>query len=190
MKRWSIIAILLAVLCLNVGRALAHEKLIVGPYALEVGWLDEPAIVGVKNAVFISAVTSSDGKPVDGVSALVVTISLGGQDKQLDLHPLGESTPGQYAAAFIPTRRGTYTVKLGGKIGSTDVKTNIDIEETIDAASLQFPTLTAQPSINDLQNKITDLTSQLGSIRGFAVAGLALAVIALVLAGSSMRKKG
>ncbi|HZY44864.1 MAG TPA: hypothetical protein VFF70_08960, partial [Anaerolineae bacterium] len=85
------------------------------------------------------------------------------------------------------TRRGTYTVKLSGKIETTDVNTSIDIEETVDASTLQFPE--TQPLISDLQNKINDLSSQLGSIRGFAVAGLALAVIALVLAGSQLRKK-
>lgn len=167
--------------------ALAHTPITVGSYTVEVGWVEEPPIVGLKNAVFISIATTSDGNPVEGVSTLVVTVSMGGQDKQLDLHPLGEDTPGQYAADFIPTRRGTYTVKLSGKIETTDVNTSIDIEETVDASTLQFPE--TQPLISDLQNKINDLSSQLGSIRGFAVAGLALAVIALVLAGSQLRKK-
>ncbi len=168
--------------------ASAHTKITVGPYDVEVGWVEEPPIVGVKNAVAINIATTSDGKPVDGVSTLVVTVSMGGQDKQLDMHPLGEATPGQYAADFIPTRRGTYTVKLSGKIGSTDANTSVDIEETVDPASLQFPE--TQPAIGDLQTKIDDLSNQIGSVRGFAVAGLALAVIALVLAGSRLRKKG
>ena len=189
MKRWGLVALLIALLSLNVGRALAHQGITVGPYAMEVGWVDEPSIVGVKNAVFVSIATSADSKPVDGVNALVVTVSMGGQEKKLELQPLGENTPGQYAANFIPTRRGTYTVKLSGKIGSTDVNTSVDIEETVDPSSLQFPALDAQSSISDLQKKIDDLSSQLGSARGFAVAGLALAVIALALAGSSLRKK-
>lgn len=189
MKRWSIVAILIATLCLNVSLALAHEGITAGPYTLKVGWVEEPPIVGLKNAVFISVATTSDGEPVEGVSTLIVTVSLGGQEKKLELRPLGEDTPGQYAADFIPTRRGTYTIQLSGKIESTEVNTSVDIEETIDAATLQFPSLDSQTSIGDLQNKINDLNSQFGSIRGFAVAGLALAVIALVLAGSSLRKK-
>ena len=190
MKRWSTIIILAIALSLTAGIASAHEGITVGPYTLEVGWVDEPPIVGLKNAVFISIVTTVDEKPVEGVNTLIVTVSMGGQEKKLELRPLGEDTPGQYAADFIPTRRGTYTVKLTGKIESTDVNTNVDIEETLDAASLQFPALDAQASISDLQNKINDLSSQFGSIRGFAVAGLALAVIALVLAGAGLRKKG
>jgi YtkA-like len=188
MNRWIMAASLIAALVMNVGVALAHAKITVGPYTLEVGWVEEPPIVGVKNAAAINIVTTSDGKPVDGVSTLVVTVSMGGQDKQLDMHPLGEATPGQYTADFIPTRRGTYTVKLSGKIESTDVNTSVDIEETVDPTTLQFPG--TQPSIGDLQNTINDLSNQVSTARAFGVAGLALAVIALVLAGSQLRKKG
>lgn len=190
MKHLSLAISLLATLCFGAGVAFAHEKITVGPYELEVGWVDEPPIVGAKNAVAVNISTTSDDKPVEDVSTLVVTVSMGGQDKQLDMHPLGEDTPGQYAADFIPTRRGTYTVKLSGKIENTDVtpNTNVDIEETVDASTLQFPE--TQPSIGDLQNTIDDLSNQVSSARAFGVAGLALAVIALVLAGSQLRKKG
>jgi hypothetical protein len=125
--------------------ALAHTKITVGPYDVEVGWVEEPPIVGMKNAVAVNINTTADGKPMEGVSTLIVTVSMGGQDKQLDMHPLGEDTPGQYAADFIPTRRGTYTVKLSGKIESTEANASVDIEETVDAAALQFPALEAQP---------------------------------------------
>lgn len=189
MKRWSAIIILAIALVLTVGLASAHGGITAGPYTLVAGWVDEPAIVGLKNAVFISIATTNGGQPVEGVNTLAVTVSLGGQEKKLELRPLGEDTPGQYAADFIPTRRGTYSVKLSGKIKSTDVNVSTDIEETIDAASLQFPAVETQAANTDLQNKLNDLSSQLGSIRGLAVAGLALAVIALVLAGASMRKK-
>ncbi len=185
---WALIAALMLALAAPL-IASAHTKITVGPYDVEVGWVEEPPIVGVKNAVAINIATTSDGKPLEGVSTLVVTVSMGGQDKQLDMHPLSEDTPGQYAADFIPTRRGTYTVKLGGKIQDTNVapNTNVDIEETIDASTLQFPE--TQPSIGDLQNSINDLSNQLSSARVLGIAGLALAVIALVLGGVSLRKK-
>ena len=111
MKRWSTVVIFVAALLLNIGIAAAHEKLTVGPYSLEVGWVDEPPVVGLKNAVAVN-ISTSDGRPVENVSTLMVAVSMGGQDKKIDLHPLGENTPGQYAADFIPTVRGTYTVKL------------------------------------------------------------------------------
>ena len=116
-----------------------------------------------------------------------VTVTAGGREKQLGLRPLGEDTPGQYAADFIPTRRGTYTVQLIGKIEDTDVNVSVDIEEVADASSLQFPE--TQPSIGDLQNSIDELSNQISSARAFGVAGLALAVISLVLAGTMLRKR-
>lgn len=185
---WALIAALMLALATPL-LAFAHTKITIGPYDVEVGWVDEPPVVGMKNAVAVNISTTSDGKPVENVSTLIVAVSMGGQDKKIDLHPLGENTPGQYAADFIPTVRGTYTVKLSGKIESTDAKASVDIEETVDPSSLQFPSLGSQSSISDLQSKIDGLSSQLGSARGFAIAGLALAVIALVLAGSQLRRK-
>ncbi len=188
MKRKSLLFVLLIICLINANVAFAHQGITIGQYKLEVGWADEPAIVGMKNAVFISIATADD-KPVENVSTLNVTVSMGGQDKPLELRPLGENTPGQYVADFIPTRRGTYTVKLSGKIESTDANSSVDIEETVDASSLQFPSIDQQTSASDLQKQLTDLSSHIGSVHGFAIAGLALAVIALALAGSSLRKK-
>ena len=168
--------------------ALAHTKLTVGPYTIEVGWVDEPPVVGLKNAVAVNISTTSDDQPVDGVSTLNVTVSMGGQDKPLDLHPLGEDTPGQYAADFIPTRRGTYTVKLTGKISDTEVITNVDIEEAVDPSTLQFPD-TQLPTISTLQNTVTDLASQVASTRILGLAGLAVGVVGLVAAVVALTKK-
>ena len=167
--------------------ALAHEKVTAGPYTIEAGWVGEPPIVDLKNAVAINISTTSDDKPVEGVSTLNVTVITGGNEKQLDMHPLGEDTPGQYAADFIPTRRGTFTVNLTGKIENTDVNVSVDIEEVADASSLQFPE--AQPSIGDLQNTINDLGNQVNSARTLGIVGSVVAVISLVLAAVALRKQ-
>jgi hypothetical protein len=164
--------------------ALAHTTIEVGSYQLEVGWVDEPSLVGMKNAVFISITNKDTNQPVEGVSTLEVTISTGGKDRKLDVRPLSEDTPGQYAADFIPTRRGTYTVKLSGKIETTDVNTSVDIEEVADAASLEFPE--TQAAAADLQKSIDDLRGEVSTARTFAVAGAALGAIGLVLAGVSL----
>jgi hypothetical protein len=168
-------------------RPLAHTSIDVGPYTLEVGWVDEPPIVGMKNAVFISITNKNTDQPVEGVSTLEVTVSTGGKDRQLEVRPLSEDLPGQYAADFIPTKRGTYTVKLGGKIETTDVNTSVDIEEVTTPDSLAFPQ--AQPSVDDLKASLDALQSDVSSARTFGVAGAALGAIGLVLAGVALGRK-
>ena len=183
-KIWRavIVAGLLAVVVSSA--ALAHTTIEVGPYELEVGWVDEPPIVGMKNAVFISITNKDKNEPVEGVSTLEVTISTGGKDRKLEVRPLSEDQPGQYAADFIPTRRGTYTVKLSGKIETTDVNTSVDIEEVVDASSLAFPEVQIDP-----QKSIDDLRNEISTTRTFAVAGAALGTIGLVLAGVALGRK-
>lgn len=166
---------------------LAHTSIEVGPYTLEVGWVDEPPLAGMKNAVFISITNKDTNQPVEGVSTLEVTVSTGGKDRKLDVRPLSEDKPGQYAADFIPTRRGTYTVKLSGKIESTDVTTTVDIEEVADANSLAFPD--SQADASALQKSIDDLRGEVSSARSFGVAGAALGAIGLVLAGVALGRK-
>jgi hypothetical protein len=167
--------------------ALAHTSIDIGSYTVEVGWVDEPPIAGMKNAVFISITNKDTQKPVEGVSTLEVTVSTGGKDRKLDVRPLSEDKPGQYAADFIPTRRGTYTVKLSGKIESTAVNTSVDIEEVADANSLAFPD--SQADANALQKSIDDLRGEVSSARAFGVAGAALGAIGLVLAGVALGRK-
>ncbi len=190
MRAWKIWRAVIAAGLLAIvvsAAALAHTTIEVGPYELEVGWVDEPPIVGMKNAVFISITNKATSQPVEGVSTLEVTISTGGKDRKLDVRPLSEDKPGQYAADFIPTRRGTYTVKLSGKIETTDVNTSVDIEEVGPADSLSFPDSLASSS--DLQTSIDNLRGDVNTARAFAVAGAALGAIGLVLAGISLGRK-
>ncbi len=109
-------------LLLNFRLAFAHEAITVGDYTLEVGWVNEPPIVGQQNAIVVNVSTTSDGQPVEDVSALTVTISYGGQNKMLTLQPLGEDTPGQFVAPILPTIPGEYTISLGGALGTTAVR--------------------------------------------------------------------
>lgn len=164
--------------------ALAHASIKVGPYTVEVGWVDEPPVVGVKNAVFISLTNDETGKPVEGVGTVEVTVSMGGKERKLDMHPLGEDHPGQYAADFIPTRRGTYTVKLAGKIENTDVNTSTDIEETVEATGLQFPeTLPDAPAMNQAVNQAAAAASSANTTAWMAIG---VGVVGVLLGGLAL----
>ena len=164
--------------------AVAHTTLKVGPYTVEVGWVDEPPVVGAKNAVFINITHNDTGKPVEGVSTLDVTVSTGGKDRKLSLRPLSEDQPGQYAADFIPTRRGIYTVLLSGKIENTSVVTSTDIEEVVDAGSLQFPE--PLPDAQTVSQTISQAQNAVSTANTTALVALVVGVIGVLLGGLAL----
>jgi len=164
--------------------AFAHTSIKVGPYTVEVGWVDEPPVVGMKNAVFISIMNDDTSKPVEGVGTVDVTVSMGGQERKLEMHPLGEDHPGQYAADFIPTRRGTYTVKLAGKIEDTAVNTSTDIEEAVEAAGLQFPE--TLPDAVVVSQAVNQATAAAASANTLAAIALAVGAVGVLLGGFAL----
>jgi len=166
--------------------ALAHTSIKVGPYTVEVGWVDEPPVVGAKNAVFISITNAETGKPVEGVGTLEVTVSMGGKERKLEMHPLGEDSPGQYAADFIPTRRGTYTVKLAGKIENTDVNTSTDIEEAVEATGLQFPEVL--PDAQAMSQAVSQAQNAVNSANTTALIALAVGAVGVLLGGFALMR--
>lgn len=154
----------------NVQTALAHETVKAGNYELEVGWLNEPPVVGQQNAIVVNVSDTSSGtaQPVQDISVLTVTVSYGDQNKLLTLQPLGEDTPGQFVAPILPTLAGQYTISLGGKIGATDVNTQVEPEEVRSADTLQFPLFDIKPGVS------TDWLAWLGVLLGLIGIGLAI----------------
>ena len=181
-KRLIIAAGLLTVvvLLLNFQLAFAHESITVGDYTLEIGWLSEPPIVGQKNAIVVNVSTTSDEQPVEDVSALMVTVSYGGQDKTLTLQPLGEDTPGQFIAPILPTVAGQYTLKLGGKLGDAAVDTQVDPEEVQSADTLAFP--------SEASAETAQQSADLGTMNWLIYLSLLIGLIALVLGVMGLRK--
>jgi hypothetical protein len=177
MKHWRLALIVLAAVLVT-GTALAHERIVTGDYAFVLGWLDEPPVAGLKNAALVEVSTAKDDRPVEGAEGtLTAQIVYGGKSKELLLRPL-EGQPGVYVGDFIPTRRGTYTLKLGGTINGQPIDVSNEIEEVGSLDSLTFP----EPQV-DLQKSVEALQSELGTTRIFAVVGAALGTIGLVLAG-------
>ena len=177
MRRWGLILIGLLALLLT-GIAFAHERIVSGDYAFVLGWLDEPPVVGLKNAALVEVTTAADDQPVEGAEGtLSAQVIYGGKSKELLLRPLA-GEPGTYVGDFIPTRRGTYTLKLGGTINGQPIDVSNEIEEVGSLDSLTFP----EPQV-DLQKSIEALQSELSTTRLFAVVGAALGTIGLVLAG-------
>ncbi len=187
LKRWGILAGITAVL-LSAGtvaaRPLAHERIVSGDYAFVLGWLDEPPVAGLKNAALVEVSTAKNDQPVEGAEGtLTAQIVYGGKSKELLLRPL-EGQPGAYAGDFIPTRRGTYTLKLGGTIDGQPIEVSNEIEEVGSLDSLTFP----EPQA-DLQKSFEALQSELNTTRLLAVVGAALGAIGLVLAGVAIFRR-
>ena len=177
MKRWGFVLIVLLAMWVT-GTAFAHERIISGDYAFVLGWLEEPPVAGLKNAALVEVTTAKDDRPVEGAEgALTAQIVYGGKSKELLLRPL-EGRPGVYVGDLIPTRRGTYTLKLGGTINGQPIVASREIEEVGSLDSLTFP----EPQA-DLQPAVNALQDELSTTRMFAVVGAALGTIGLVLAG-------
>ncbi len=162
-----------------IGHATAHTTVHNGPYSVEIGWLDEPPIVGQMNAIVMNLSTNeAAASPVtESISGLALTVSYGGQSKVLTLQPLGDDTPGQYVAPMLPTVAGLYTVDVTGILGSTALKAEVQPEEVKAPDSVQFPKVAPAPSGNGLS---------LGGWLGLA--GLVIALAALVLGVLALRK--
>lgn len=143
-KKFSVSALLVVFLLLfGYQTAFAHESITIGDYEFEIGWVEEPAIVGQQNGILVIVADTSSGEaqPVEDVSALEVTVSYGGQSRVLTLQPLGEDTPGQFMAPIIPMVAGQYTIILGGQLGVTTMEGEVNPEEVASADILQFPSL-------------------------------------------------
>lgn len=170
-------ACLLALIALLTGyqTALAHETITAGDYEIEIGWLNEPPVVGQQNAIVVdvSDMSSAEVQPVEDVSSLTVTLSYGGQSKTLTLAPLGEDTPGQFVAPVLPTVPGQYALILGGKLGDTAVDAQVEPEEVAPADTLEFPSAAPQSADLGLMNWLIYLSLLIGLI------ALVLGVMAL-----------
>jgi hypothetical protein len=172
-------ACFLALIALLTGyqTALAHETITAGDYEIEIGWLNEPPVVGQQNAVVVNVSNTGAGEPqpVEDASSLTVTLSYGGQSKTLTLAPLGEGTPGQFVAPVLPTIPGKYTLILGGKLGDTAVDAQVEPEEVAPADTLEFPSAAPQ-------------SADLGLMNWLIYVSLLIGLIALVLGVMALRR--
>jgi hypothetical protein len=169
--------------------ASAHTTVKAGNTDVEIGWTDEPPVVGQRNAIVVNV---AGGKDAPDVSALKVTVSYGPDSQDLTLQPLGEDTPGQYIAPIIPTRAGQYTITLSGTLGGAAVN-NVQVqpEEVATADTIQFPPVAAGASTGN----------GVGARAGFgagglfalspwlSIAALVIGLVAIVLSLLALRKR-
>lgn len=185
-RRSAGIAALAVVLSVSVtaSPALAHERRTVGPYQLVVGFLTEPAFAGTANGIDFR-VTDTRVTPAKDVQGLQDTITVdvfhGGLATPLSLKLRARfGQPGAYAADFIPTRAGSYRFVFKGRIEQQDLDETFEsgpgrFDEAKDATALQYPEKV--PVAADLTERLDAIQRDLGAIRAFALAALALAIV-------------
>jgi len=166
--------------------ALAHVGVDSGNYHFEIGWTNEPVIVGERNALdlFIAPKDKPDQGLADVESGLTFTVEYGGVSQAYDLVPV-ENEPGHYTAVFIPTRLGQYTFHLAGRINADAVDVSVQPEAVVAAGRLDFPE--PQPAAVDLQAQLATAQSQAntalllaGVALAFGLGGLGVAVLAMI----------
>lgn len=173
----------------------AHTGIEVGEFVLEVGWVNEPALVGQSNAVQL-VIHDHDESPVTdlGPDDLTVVVSTGGQDSAALLLTAafdaeeGEGPLGEYRATLIPTAPGDYTFHLVGKIHDTAVDESVASgEETFDpvvgSTDLEFPV--KQPTLTEVGTRLDRIDGRIAALQSAAPGSDALAATSAAAAAEA-----
>lgn len=156
--------------------ALAHTRVEVGPYAIVIGWLQEPPIVAERNALTIEI--TEDEQPVSGAEAtLDVEVFYAGRTWRVNMNPT--ETPGVYTAVLFPTVRGTYTTRIFGTLADTDIDVELDPEEVLPGSNLQFPE--PLPDTIALQEQVDQLQAELQTARTWSIIALGVGGLGILL---------
>jgi len=191
--------------------AYAHTTIQVDPYEIEVGWQDEPPVVGILNAITIDIREPGDVEGVstgvtNGFKKLEASVVSGGVSKVLDINT--DPRPGHYYAKIIPTKTGSLQIELKGEINGVEIDTIIPIEDVESTSVLDFPPTSSSSSgqeVTALKNAVTSLQKDISSIKAqgsitstgsdrgatynFAVFGLSLGAAGVILAIIAMVKR-
>ncbi|MCP4361174.1 MAG: hypothetical protein GY796_24465 [Chloroflexi bacterium] len=181
---WSTAVILTTLLIAASQTAYAHERVEIGPYVVVVGWLNEPPIIGERNALTVE-ITENEEAVVGAEANLDAELVFGPETFRANLNPT--TTPGFYTVDIFPTIRGQYAVHLFGKLGETDVDVAIEPEEVFPASRIQFPE--PLPDTRALQKEITVLEEQLQFMRMLTFTAVGLGLFGILLAGFGLFRK-
>jgi hypothetical protein len=168
----------------------AHDRKNAGALTVVLGWGTEPAFSGSLNAVVVS-LADRTGPLAKAEGELSVEVTFGTERVTLALEPVF-NRPHEFHAPLVPTRAGTYTFHVTGRIN----KQPIDITSTCadstfhcvtDASAIQFPV--KDPSVGQLAERIDrslpradDATAAARSARLLAIAALGISIAGVAAA--------
>ena len=126
----------------NTKLAYAHITKKFGNILVEVGWDNEPPLVGELNNVIIQVnqTSGNNGQTpvINALASIDMMAKYGGVTKPLDFVP-SEQTEGLYNGQMIPTRVGSYSIVLNGTIQDQKISTEIPLDLVESKQKLNFP---------------------------------------------------
>jgi len=204
----------LVVLGFSFSFAYAHTTIEVDPYEIEVGWQDEPPVVGILNAITIDVRDPGDVEGAfmgitNAFKNLQATVVSGGASKVLDINT--DPRPGHYYAKIIPTKTGSLEMKLQGEVNGIKINEIIPVEDVESTSVLDFPATSGSTSgqeVTAMKNALTSLQKDILSIKSqvsgmdtssgnfdvetaynFGVFGISLGAAGVILAIIAMVKR-
>lgn len=190
----SALVVLAASLLVFASPAYAHERRMVGPYQVVVGWLTEPAYVGELNSLDLR-VTDTRQTPAAAVNGLEKTltadVAAGGLAPFALTLTARFGTAGAYNGVVMPTVKGSYTFHITGKIESLAIDEKFTsgpgtFGEIEDTAAVQYPAKV--PVADDLGRRLDDIRAAVDQTRMLAIVAVALAVVGLGGAALARRR--
>jgi hypothetical protein len=181
---FALIIIILAFSFSNAELAYAHITKKFGNITLEVGWSNEPALVGELNNAIVQVNQTSDGKNnstavINALADMNIVVKYGGATKPLDFEP-SEETEGLYNGKMIPTRIGSYSLVMNGTIQGQKINAEIPLDLVEGKQKISFPDATSSSAIEGggdtttannnigprLQNIVSQLANDIDSAKG------------------------
>lgn len=146
--------------------AFAHLSKKFAYVTVEVGWLNEPPLVGDLNSVTIQVQKGSQknlSAVLNAFSNLSASVKYGTLTKNLDFVP-SESADGLYEGKLIPTRVGTYSMVLKGDVRGQNINGEIQLDAVEGKQGFSFPDTSSGEAINNAPNsKFEGTLSQLSN---------------------------
>jgi hypothetical protein len=187
-------------------QAFAHTTVEVEPYKIEVGWGLEPPVIGIRNDFVFKITESRDGSGqykgvTNAFKNVEVTAMFGGASKQIDVH--SDPKVGYYFSPVIPTKTGTYVMDLKGEINGVLINVQIPVEDVESTTVLDFPPTSSssnqdvtalKAAISSLQREVSSMKNGSENVDGgtaydFAIFGLSIAAVAIILAIVALIKR-
>jgi len=207
LKKSFLLLSILLISGFGISSAFAHTTIQVEQYEIEVGWGDEPPVIGLQNTLVVEIRELGEKEGIRSAITgafknLEASVVSGGSTKSLDMN--SDPIPGVYYAKIIPTKTGTMSVKLIGELNGLEIDVIIPVEDVESQSILQFPPVSGSSSageisaiknaLSSLQKDVSNIKSNVGEVSltaggadiqnayNFGVFGLCLGAAGVIMA--------